>query len=85
MAMRDRATATMPAEELPKDVRARLRARPIPGQPFTVTAEPAEETDAEKLAALQAHVARGLADADAGRVFSHDEVFGELKARYPEV
>ena len=34
------------------------------------------------LAALDAALERGLADADAGRVHDADEVFAELKARY---
>ncbi len=35
-----------------------------------------------KLAALDAALAVGLADADAGRLRSADEVFDELRARY---
>ena len=34
------------------------------------------------LAALNASLERGLADADAGRVHDADEVFAELKSRY---
>ena len=34
------------------------------------------------LAALDAGIARGLADAEAGRVSSADEVFDRLEARY---
>ncbi len=37
------------------------------------------------LAALDAALERGLADADAGRVRDADEVFSELKARYAAV
>jgi antitoxin ParD1/3/4 len=36
----------------------------------------------KKLAALDAALARGLADADAGRVRDADDVFAELYARY---
>jgi antitoxin ParD1/3/4 len=35
-----------------------------------------------RLAALDASIARGLADADAGRTFPADEVFDELRAKY---
>jgi antitoxin ParD1/3/4 len=34
------------------------------------------------LAALDAALERGLADADAGRIHDADDVFGKLKARY---
>ena len=40
-----------------------------------------EEHD-KKLAALDAALARGVADADAGRVRDADEVFDELRRRY---
>jgi antitoxin ParD1/3/4 len=36
----------------------------------------------KRLAVLDAALERGLADADAGRVHSASEVFGELRARY---
>ena len=36
---------------------------------------------AEKLAALDAALARGIADADAGRVHSLEDVFADLRAR----
>jgi antitoxin ParD1/3/4 len=35
-----------------------------------------------RLAALDAAIERGLADADAGRLIPADEVFGQLKAKY---
>jgi antitoxin ParD1/3/4 len=35
-----------------------------------------------KLAELDAAIARGLADAEAGRVVPADEVFAELRSRY---
>jgi len=35
-----------------------------------------------RLAALDAAIARGLADAEAGRVHALDEVFDRLRARY---
>jgi antitoxin ParD1/3/4 len=35
-----------------------------------------------KLAALDAAIARGLADADAGRLIPADEVFDRLEAKY---
>ena len=37
---------------------------------------------AQRVAAQIASIRRGLEDVAAGRTFSHDEVFGELKARY---
>jgi antitoxin ParD1/3/4 len=37
------------------------------------------------LAALDAALERGIADADAGRVFPADEVFSELRARYARI
>ncbi len=36
----------------------------------------------QKLAALDASIARGLADADAGRLIPAEDVFGKLKAKY---
>ncbi len=41
-----------------------------------------ERDKAERLAALDAALARGIADADAGRVHPAEEVFAELKARF---
>ena len=38
-----------------------------------------------KLAALNAAIARGIADADAGRVTDIDEVFDALDARYKKM
>jgi antitoxin ParD1/3/4 len=47
------------------------------------------ETDTRKrqdqetrLAALDASIMRGIADADAGRTHAADDVFSELRARY---
>jgi antitoxin ParD1/3/4 len=40
-----------------------------------------EEVTARRLTDLDASLARGLADADAGRVHPADEVFGELRER----
>ena len=36
----------------------------------------------QKLALLDAALARGIADADAGRVYPAEEVFAEMRARY---
>ena len=36
----------------------------------------------QRLAALDASIARGLADADAGRLIPAEEVFAQLKAKY---
>ncbi len=36
----------------------------------------------QKLAALDASIARGLADADAGRLIPAEDVFAQLKAKY---
>lgn len=44
--------------------------------------ETEEELRKRKLAELDAALARGIADADAGRVYSADEVFAELRAQY---
>ncbi len=41
----------------------------------------AQEREA-RLAALDASIARGIADADAGRTFPAEEVFDELRAKY---
>jgi antitoxin ParD1/3/4 len=38
-----------------------------------------------RLAALDASIARGLADADAGRTMSADEVFDRLEAKYAAI
>ncbi|HEY2256498.1 MAG TPA: type II toxin-antitoxin system ParD family antitoxin [Variovorax sp.] len=38
-----------------------------------------------KLAALDAAIARGIADADAGRLTPMDEVFDRLEARYKKM
>jgi len=78
-------TTTVRAEELPAPVLARFATRPEPGSLYVLTAKPANETDGEKLAALRKHVRLGVADADAGRIYSDDEVFGDLQAKYPEV
>jgi antitoxin ParD1/3/4 len=43
--------------------------------------ERAEEEKARRLAELEAAIARGIADADAGRVYLADEVFRELRER----
>ena len=40
---------------------------------------------ATKLAALNAAIAHGIADADADRVTDIDEVFDELEARYEKM
>lgn len=80
----ERVTMTIRAEELPKAMLAKLIARPVPGSRYVVTAEPAKETDEEKIVALREHIMRGVADADAGRLYDEDEVFAELQARFPE-
>lgn len=81
--MPNRATVTVTAEQLPPEMREKLRA--VPGTRYRMTVEEIQETDDEKFAALRAHVARGLADLDAGRAHDHDDVFGELKASYPPI
>jgi antitoxin ParD1/3/4 len=43
--------------------------------------ERAEEDKARRLAELEAALARGVADADAGRLYPADEVFRELRER----
>jgi antitoxin ParD1/3/4 len=44
--------------------------------------ESEEEMRKRKLAELDAALARGIADAEAGRVYSADEVFAELRTYY---
>lgn len=39
----------------------------------------------KRLAALDAALARGLADAETGRLHAADDVFAELKARYAKM
>ena len=41
----------------------------------------ADEERARRLAQLDAAIARGIADADAGRLHPADQVFGELRQR----
>ena len=48
------------------------------------TLDRAEEERARRLARLDASIARGIADADAGRVHPADRVFGELRQRIVE-
>ena len=50
----------------------------------TAKALPAD-SGGTKLAALNAAIARGIADADAGRVTDIDDVFDELEARYEKM
>lgn len=68
--------------ELPEDIIARLPERPAADARFIVTVETAL-TDDEELDALRQAIREGLDDIAAGRVHDGEEVFAELKARYP--
>lgn len=78
--MPERVTTTVRAESLPEEIRAKLRPRPIPGTRYRVTAEPVEDTEAEKLAALRAGLQKGLAEIDAGLGIEEDDAFRHLDA-----
>jgi predicted transcriptional regulator len=68
--------------ELPDSIVARLPERPAADARFIVTVESAQSEE-EQLAALRRDIEEGLADIEAGRVYDAEEVFAELKARYP--
>lgn len=61
-----RVAATIRAEALPPELSSQFAERPIPGTRFRVTAEPVEESEEEKLAALRADIQLGLDQLDAG-------------------
>jgi antitoxin ParD1/3/4 len=78
-------------DNLPPDVDEAIRRRVASGQyasPDEVVRaalralDRDEEEKARKLAALDAAIERGIADADAGRVHPADEVFTELRTKY---
>lgn len=81
--MAEKVTATVRAEELPPEIRAKLRGHAVPGARFRVTAEPVEETDEEKLAALRADLQKGRDELRGGLGIDGDEVFTRLEAKYP--
>lgn len=65
--MPDRVTATVHFDHLPPEIQAKLRERPIPGTRYRVTAEPAEESDGERLDSLRADLQAGRDDLRAGQ------------------
>ncbi len=75
-------TLTLGVDELPTVILAKLGTRPPPGTRYVVTAEVVEDTDAERIAALRADIAAGIAEADAGRVIDGEDLFRELEARF---
>ncbi|HYD66966.1 hypothetical protein [Azospirillum sp.] len=81
--MPTKVTAIVRAEDLPKAVAAQFPERPIPGTRYRLIAEPVEETDEEKLAALRADIQEGLDQLAAGFGIDGDEVFAMLEAKYP--
>ncbi|HYG87252.1 MAG TPA: hypothetical protein VD978_13425 [Azospirillum sp.] len=81
--MPEKVTATIRAEELPSEIRAQLRERAVPGARFRVTAEPADESDDEKLEALRADLRKGRDELRDGRGIDGDEAFARLEAKYP--
>jgi predicted transcriptional regulator len=70
--------------ELPEDIVARLPERPAADARFIVTVESAESEE-EKLEWLRQAIQEGLDDIEAGRVYDAEEVFAELKSRFPQI
>ena len=75
-------TFELTAAELPDNIVARLRKRPAAGTRLTITVEPSL-SEAEKLEALRREIDIGLAELDAGQALDGDEVFAELRKRFP--
>lgn len=78
----ERVTATIRAEELPKEVAAKFAARPIPGTPYRVTVEVLDESDGERLEALRRGVQIGRQQIAAGQGIAGETVFSRLRAEY---
>ncbi|CAO3421135.1 hypothetical protein [Azospirillum endophyticum] len=79
-----RVTTIVQAEELPRAITGALPVRPPPGTRFRVTIEPVEESEDERRQSLQADIAAGLEDADAGRITDSEKLFERLIAKYAE-
>ena len=75
-------TVVVPAAELPKRILDRFPEPPAADARFAVTIEP-EESEAEKLEALRREIQAGLDDLAAGKVQEGENVFAELKKRFP--
>ena len=75
-------TMVVAASELPERVLSRFPRRPSAKARFTITVEP-EESEAEKLAALERDLRAGLDDLAAGRTSEGSAVFTRLKGRFP--
>ncbi len=68
--------------DLPDALASTLPGARIPGMRYRLTIE--ELGQDAKLAALREHVARGLAQADAGQFVDEDEFFDDLQKQYPD-
>lgn len=79
--MPERITVEMRAEDLPDSIKARLKSDLIPGMPYRVTVEPADDLEAKREALLR-DLQEGIDDIEAGRVIDSDIVFDELLAKY---
>jgi predicted transcriptional regulator len=75
-------TVELLGSELPDSIVARLPERPAADARFIVTVESAQ-SDEEKFEALRRDIEEALADIEAGRVYDGEEVFAELKSRFP--
>ena len=72
--------------DLENDIRRRLESGAYTSEAEVIRAglralDRDDEERARRLAGLDASIARGIADADAGRVHTAGEVFGELRRR----
>ncbi len=74
-------TVVVSASELPDVVANTLPGGRIPGMRYRLTVE--ELSQEARLVALREHVAKGIAQADAGQLLDEDEVFGDLQKEYP--
>lgn len=75
-------SADIPAAEVPPSIARKMPGGPIPGMRYRVTVEEIED-DAAKLAALRATIADRLAQSKAGEGIDADEVFADLRQRFP--
>ncbi len=70
------------AADLPEALANTLPGGRVPGMRYRLTVE--ELTQDARLAALREHVAKGIAQADAGELLDDNEVFEELQKKYPD-
>jgi hypothetical protein len=82
VAMPDRVTGTVHAEDFPPELAAALSLRPVRGSSYLVTVVEIEQTDEEKLAALRTAVAKGRAEFAAGLGIDGETMFAELRAEF---